>query len=529
VLQPAADVYLPPRLTQSSRLLFRWLSADDDRVEMNTHPATTPICGWILANHLDDSLWVYDNKGNAYGSLTLDWNRSRVLWQCAPGSAYFGMTAPAFFQALGVVNPHLRDLILGLYGDGGAASAAYLDAFMRALDVSSATVDPSNHAQFQGNAVLLGRPLALVRASLDLELMGDPAYSQSWADLKSQVDQDAGGSFVWGNDYGFSKVDFPVRIGNVPQTSDGLIGYFKDGAYGTFYAPAVEAGNPRVLPPPDDNLVVNGSPDTPPVVVSMLIEPRGVIHATTGILPVKTIDIPPDQYADALEKMCLAFLTAPILTPDPLAMPLPAQSGGSWTWVENDGSAWSETQAIAAVTVDAVMNYAPQRILEGWLNLGNALMSASSFRILNVKAGKPVLYITQDPGLNAMTLTWTNKTNAPLILNAGAPAPESYQAGGSSLAFNFGAMLPDDVVAGMRVSAPGWKAVYFPAAARHPALWSAAPTADLVLSPGESVTFALGGITCPPGTLAGNLQVYYFALPDFPDNVVPLLFPLAVL
>jgi hypothetical protein len=530
VVQPAADIYLPPRLTQASRLLFRWLSAGDDTVEMNTHPATTPICGWLLANHLDDSLWAYDNKGNAYGSLALDWNRTRVLWQCAPGSAYFGLSAPEFFSALGIVNPHLRDLILALYGDGKDAAAAYLDAFMRALDVSSATIEPSNYAQFQGNAVLLGRPLALVRASLDLELMGDPAYSQSWTDLQHQVNRNKLENFIWGNDYAFSQVDFPVKIGNVPQTEDGLIGYFKDGAYGTFYAPAVEAGNPHVLPPPDDNLLVKGSPDAPAVIISMLIEPRGVIHATTGILPVKTIDIPPDQYADSLEKMCLAFLTAPILTPRAqLAMPMPAQSGGAWTWVENDGTAWSQTQSIAPVTVDAVMNYAPQQILEGWLNLGNALMSAASFRILNLKAQKPVLFITQDPGLNAMSLTWANRTNAPLILTGGAPVPESYREGGSSLAFNFGAMLPESVVAGMQVAATGWKAVYFPAASRHPALWSAAPLADLTLAPGDSVSFALGGITCPPGTLAGNLRIYYFALPDFPDNVVPLLFPLAVL
>lgn len=527
VVQPATDIYLPPRLTQASRLLFRWLSASDDAVEMNTHPATTPICGWILANHLDDSLWVYDNKGNAYGSLALNWDQTQVLWQSAPGSAYFGLSAPDFFAALGVVNPHLRDMILGLYGDGGTASAAYLDTFMRALDISSATIDPSNHAQYQGNAVLLGRPLALVRASLNLELRGDPAYSQSWTDLQDQVSQDENGTFTWGNDYGFSQVNFPVKIGNVPQTEDGLIGYFKDGQYGTFYAPAVEAGNPNVLPPPDDNLLVNGSRDTPAVVISMLVEPRGVIHATTGILPVKTIDIPPDQYADALEKMCLAFLTAPILTPRAqLAMPVPAQSGGGWTWVENDGSSWSQTQTIAPVTVDAVMNYAPQNILEGWLNLANALISAASFQILNVKAQKPVLYVTQDPSLNAMTLTWTNKTNAPLILNGGPPVPESYQEGGSSLAFNFGSMLPDSVVAGMQVAAPGWKAAYFPADSRHPALWSAAPLADLSLAPGDSVTFTLGGITCPPGTQAGNFQIFYFALPDFPDNVVPLLLPL---
>ena len=529
VMQPVSSIYLPPRLTEAARLLFRWLSAADDGVEMNTHPATTPVCGWVLANHLDSSLWVYDNRGNAYGSLALNWNSSRVLWQCAPGSIYFGLTAPEFFQELSGVNPHLREFVLALYGDGGSASAQYLDAFMRALDVAEATIEPANFAQYQTSAVLLGRPLALVRAALDLELMGGPAYSQSWPDLKSQVDQDQNGNFVWGNDYGFSRVNFPVKIGNVPQTSDGLIGYFKNNDYGTFFAPAAATGNPNVSPPPDDNIQVNCSPETPPVVISMLVEPRGVVHATTGVLPVKTIDIPPDQYTDALEKLCLTFLTAPVLTSKSrLAMPLPAQSGGFWTWVENDGPTWSQNQDIAPVTVDAVMNYAPQKILEGWLNLSNALIAASSFQLVNTTVGKPVLIVSNDPARNPLTLTWTNSTNTPLVLNGGAPVSWSYQVGGSSLAFNFGTMLPAPVVAGMQVSAPGWTSRYFVATTKTPALWAVAPDHDLTLAAGASVVFDLNGTTCPPYTVAGKFQIYYFALPDFPDNVVPLRFPVAV-
>lgn len=530
VLTPASLIYLPPRLTQASRLLFRWLSANEDTVEMNTHPATTPICGWVLTNPLDNSLWIYDSKGNAYGALILNWDKSRVLWQCTPGSIYFGLDAPQFFNQLGVVNGHLKDFVLALYGDGGQASAAYLSAFMRALDVASTTIEPGNYAQYQANAALLGRPLALVRASLNLELMGEPAYNQSWPDLANQVTQDVNqGNFIWGNEYGFTNVNFPVKIGNIPQTSDGLVGYFKDNDYGTFYSPEAEPGNPHILPPADDNLVVNFAADTPPVVISMLVEPRGVIHATTGILPVKTIDIPPDQYVDALEKLSLAFLTAPLLTSkSQLALPLPAQNGGSWTWVENDGTAWAQNQQIAPLAVDAVMNYAPQEILEGWLNLSNVLLSTALFKLINNKSGTALLYITDDPGLNGMTFTFTNLTNAPLNLAGGAPVSRSYQAGGSSIAFNFGTMLPASVLAGMQVSADGWAARYFPATAQTPALWSLAPNNDMSLARGASVTFTLQGITCPPGTVAGNFQIYYYGLPDVPDGVAPLLLPVAV-
>ena len=531
VLKPSPAIYLPPRLTQAARLLFRWLSADDDTVEMNTHPATTPICGWVLVNHLDRSLWIYDSKGNVYGALMLNWDRSQVLWQCAPGSIYFGLDAPQFFDKLGVVNKHLKNFVLALYGNGGKDSAAYLDAFMQALDLASVTIEPGNYAQYQANAALLGRPLALVRASLNLELMGDPAYSQSWEDLTHQVNQDVSeGKFIWGNDHEFAKVNFPVKIGNVPQTEDGLAGYFKSDDYATFYCPAAEPGNPHVLPPPDDNLLVKGAADESAVVISMLIEPRGDIHASTGILPVKAINIPPDQYLDALEKLSLAFLSAPLLTSKrQLAMPLPAQSGGSWSWVENDDSAWSQTQQIAPVTVDAIMNYAPQQLVEGWLNLSNVLLSSASFNLLNNLSKTALLYITNDTSLNVLTFSFVNRTKQTLVLTGGVPVAQPYQRGGSSIAFNFGTILSATIFEHIQVSAPaGWETQYFAAAAEHPALWSLAPKADITLAPGDSVNFTLQNISCPPRTQAGNFQIYYYALPVIPDSFAPLTLPVSV-
>lgn len=368
--------YLAPRLTQASRLLFRWRSADDDTVEMNTHPATTPICGWVLVNHLDHGLWVYDNQGVPLGSLILSANQKSIIWQCAPGSVYFGLSINEYFEQNSAVNVHLKNLILNLYGDGGQIGAAYLSAFLQTLDASSLLIEPSNYQQYQSNAVLIGKPFALVRASLDLDLMGLPAQGQSMHDLQDKIDN----SSALGNNYGFTKVTFPVELGNLTQTEDGLIGYFKDDTYSTFYAPAAKAGdNNQVIPPPPNNILLTCDTDTPPTIISMLVEPRGKIHASTGILPVKAIEIPPDQYLETLQRLQLSFLTSPILTPTDLsflplpgpsepiiAMPLPSQQGGAWSWIENDGTQWTSSTIVPVIT-DATMNYSSQSILEGWL------------------------------------------------------------------------------------------------------------------------------------------------------------------
>jgi hypothetical protein len=73
-------ISLPPRLVQPARINFRWLSAIEGEQEMNSHPATTPICGWILPNNLDNSLAIYDNQGKALGSIN-----QLAKWEAAPG------------------------------------------------------------------------------------------------------------------------------------------------------------------------------------------------------------------------------------------------------------------------------------------------------------------------------------------------------------------------------------------------------------------------------------------------------------
>ena len=55
---------LSPAFVQPTRLNFPWLSAANGDQEMNDHPASSPICGWLLPNNLDGSVMVYDQAGS---------------------------------------------------------------------------------------------------------------------------------------------------------------------------------------------------------------------------------------------------------------------------------------------------------------------------------------------------------------------------------------------------------------------------------------------------------------------------------
>jgi hypothetical protein len=356
------DVYLSPRVTQPARFLFRWLSANHDKVEMNSHPATTPVCGWVLCNHLDSSLWIYDNKGNAYGSLILNGDSTKVIWQCVPGGSAFGKSITEFFNTTAKnANKDLKAFAIALYNNG---EPGYLRPFMRALDKSSSLIEPQNYKQQRGSAVLMGQPLALVRASLTFQLQGLPAYNQSWTDFKKEVDGDNNGQSVPRSDNKFTQVQFPVRAGAMAQAGDGMVGYFKAGDYSHFYALAVaDPSSTKVTVPTDDNITLSFAPPTDSTTISMLVNPRGKVHATTGIFPVKAIDIPPDQYVDALKRLELTFLTSPVVSSaSRLAFPMPGESGGNWSWIENEKTKWSETKKIAKVNDKATMSYSPQEI-----------------------------------------------------------------------------------------------------------------------------------------------------------------------
>jgi hypothetical protein len=63
----------------------------------------------------------------------------------------------------------------------------------------------------------------------------------------------------------------------------------------------------------------------------------GEIHVVSGILPVKVLKIPRDQYQPALKRMAMSFLAAPLLSPENhLQLSLPTEDGFEWAWHQKD-------------------------------------------------------------------------------------------------------------------------------------------------------------------------------------------------
>jgi hypothetical protein len=425
------QIYLPPRLAAPARLNFRWLAAlpgqnGVDEVEMNSAPVTTPICGWLVPNNFDSSVMVYDNTGRALGSIN-----SLAQWVAAPG-------VTDRISAGEIPNPHLRRMVRRLIA-GLTMSAEqitirehFLQSFLSVLDSSLEAIEPASFAQHEALALLMGRPIAVVRARVDIQLMGQTMDQEPVADpslpggqalrLKKSpywqafADQDLEAfGYDWMHFYNctydqldaesclfldsvknyarttraFEKVFLPFRLGEHQLLNDGLVGFWKETAAGeldnVFQAPQTlndsditddvayqpDRTSPCIRAYSDqqnDNLSLTLQDD--PLALTLLMDPRGVIHATCGILPVYKLEIPPAYYADALKSMGVTFRVSPLLTDaEELHAALPKEPGYAWSWVSKaNANTWNETAKIADATEQAHF-FKPPKIVEGWLKL----------------------------------------------------------------------------------------------------------------------------------------------------------------
>lgn len=341
---------LTPRLSQSARLNFHWLSATDDQVAHNEHPASSPICGWVLLNQLDKSLMIYDQQGIALGYIDRE-----GAWRSTPGQR------PGVL-AEGIPNWHLRRMVRWLMSkaqqgaDPADGQSDTIPHFMTLVQDALRHVEPprGDHAG-EGVAMLMSRPLALVRATASIELKGLPAVNQSWAQFREVIESPAGDRESTLNMEG---VALPLRIGEDHQLNDGLVGFWQDAEDGEAYRDdsfrlpslhrAIDGNREHTDEHVLDVLTVGtGGSRGKSIIFNLLIDPHGSVHATCGILPVQELTLPKDIYYDALEKMEVSFLTSPLITPQEMIhLSLPEEPGFQWSWVEIDRRQWRELSTI---------------------------------------------------------------------------------------------------------------------------------------------------------------------------------------
>jgi hypothetical protein len=286
--------------------------------------------------------------------------------------------------------PHFGPFLLALFGKTPAQVTGFLDA----IDETLWTTVPAGANFDQNLAVLIGRPLAFVRARLQFLLEGavfsDPSWANTFAGSNcSQLVPPA--SPVTGYQFG-------IQLGNVAQLDDGLIGYFVGDNYDSFNV-VTQSGAPAgaYLKPigVDNNYLYQPFDGVTQTFVSMLIDPRAPVHATTAILPDVSVALPPSFTATALNSMNVTFRVNGLLTEQRTAAPdaegitppttiltaVPKLETGGWSWMENGDAGWSIYPTAPNDTTARLTEVAPV-LRRGLLRLSSALDAAQARRAI---------------------------------------------------------------------------------------------------------------------------------------------------
>jgi hypothetical protein len=373
---------VPPRFTSPARLLFEFVDAKDSGQRAISDPQggnqISPVCGYLMPNHLDGALEFFDADGTNLGFVRPQ-DDATIMWEEAPGQPSTAGHDPATV----IPNPHAggiaKTLVQWSIADAGVPEEKdnALQAILRVIDSTRWSVDPFGHTGDEHLALLVGHPVAIVRARLTLELR-EP--------IKPELANTAA---------------VPVKLGALAHWQDGLFGYFVNDDYTRLYcSDAAAAGLARAVGPGSGFLgAINTVPDqltnfaadtgTTPVThpyidtsgivmiqpnqtidLTLLLEPHSSVHATSGLLPRKDIGLRRDWTDAALAKLSPTFRFGPVLVdPQRIRMPVPIDLNGTWSWDHrSDINTWQE-QDVTNATQDALLPPDPASGTEGWLRL----------------------------------------------------------------------------------------------------------------------------------------------------------------
>ncbi|NUZ08355.1 hypothetical protein [Piscinibacter koreensis] len=402
---------MPPRLLRPARWLFRLVDAAtpvgaegiEARVDqVDSTLQVNPVAGFLLPDHLDESLEVFGLDGAPLGELLHEAVSGGVVWEIAAGRSgpadagpHHDLAPPQralgdFAAALVAADSAARG---GRALAGSSLKESALSALLRAIDTTLWTVDSMAALGSEHVAGLVGRPIAVVRAQLRLELMpptdvdlGDPARAAEWAAAEQAAQRHA----------------FAVRIGELTRSDDGVLGFFVDDDYTrlrlvdkAIAATATAAGRSRgqlgqhaktsdiEVPDPIEHPYVFRADEADTlelhigqtVTLTILMHPSGKATLSSGILPRKALALARDWVGKGLAAIAPSLRTGPVLVETDLdaerqlRLPKVSVFGKDQNFLWRDTPASWRTDAILAATQTALMPDEPPALREGWIRV----------------------------------------------------------------------------------------------------------------------------------------------------------------
>lgn len=400
----AGALGLPPRFTRPARWMFRLVDAASTDLRPaeasidQAEPAkqVSPVAGFLLPDHIDEALEVFDADGQPLGQLMHEPVGGGVVWEIAPGREGPADAGPG--HGLAPAQASLGWFAAGLVAADAAARAGYaaggedappesaLSALLRVIDTTLWTYDPYASLGGEHVAGLVGRPLAVVRARLWLEVDDD----LDELDLSGEGVQAAREAAY----RDLAEHGVPVRIGELTRSDDGLLAFFVDDDYsrlrvvdkvvaslarqaGRLRGYLTTFGRTTGLPAQDEVTHDYVAADDElrlhlgqVVTLTLLMHPAGAVHLTSGMLPRKSLRLARDWVSAGLAKLAPSVRVGPVLVdPEDVRMPKVASLGAKQTFTRRTTPYTWRDDPILAATQAALLPETAAEAQEGWIRV----------------------------------------------------------------------------------------------------------------------------------------------------------------
>ncbi len=398
---PPPALRIRPRLTVPARWLFRLVDpagaapdAAEARVDqVDPAQSVNPVAGFLLPDHIDEALEVFDVAGAPLGQLMHEPFGGGVIWDPAPGRPVPADAGP--LEGLGPPQRIVGHLAAGLVAEDAGQrkglparpeAESTLSALLRAIDTTLWTVDAYAGLGSEHIVGLVGRPMAVVRARLSLDVQSDLEDVDLSDPQKKEAREQAYRDLA--------ALAFPVRLGELTRTDDGLLGFFVDDDYSRFHVvdkvvashafdsgrgkgqlgtygttPAVPGQVPITNPfvVAEDELRVHPGQT---VTLTLLMHPGGRVHLTSGVLPRKSLQLQRDWVAPGLAVMAPSARVGPVLVdPAQVSLPLISVFPKDQLFTRRDSPITWKDDPILAATQTALLPDLPHEVQEGYIRI----------------------------------------------------------------------------------------------------------------------------------------------------------------
>lgn len=401
---------MPPRLALPSRLMWRFVDPADatGQREANlnqANPAQTinPVAGFILPDFIDESIEFFDQHGAPLGEVLHDPVSGGVLWEGGVGRAGSAATSPtdglaASAQLCGRIAQGMIDADIAQRNDPATSeSESALSAFLRAVDTTMWGIDSDLLMSSATIAGLVGRPIAVISTQLWLDIPTDLATSGAYGESAGEIRDHLLRQKVFDT---IKSRAFQVRLGEIAKGYDGLYGFFIGNHFEHFHLIDKEVhtaarssirgvGYRALLGTLDRNLDTNRMPPPSPfdcpyitegkpldvhvgqrIHLTLLMHPTARVHATTGLLPRKSLQLLHDWVTPGMRRIAPSARVGPvIIDPDKVRLPKIAAFGADQSWTRRDSPITWRDDPILAATQAAILPGGGASVQEGYIRI----------------------------------------------------------------------------------------------------------------------------------------------------------------